>query len=1034
MRAAGPERRGRGRLRWRGPRQPACGVVPLLALLLAAGAAASPAPLHRTAWSQYEGAPPEIEAMVQASDGQLWLASPSGLFGFDGVRFDGSINASLLHSDVTALLAEPGGALWIGYRNGGLSRLQRSQLQHYGEAEGLPAGGVLSLARDGEGTLWAAVSGGLARLQAGRWEPVGAAQGYGGRRPLRLLADAAGRLWVADAAGIFLRSRPSAAFRRVAPASGAVSQLLQAADGTIWASDPASGLRRLDGPGAEPQPSIARSGAMLARRDGTLWLSSLPGLLRLDTGGRRLPPLELAARDAWIMSMLEDREGNVWLGKRSGLERLRPMKFTPVALPQQTQALAAADREAMSCASCPTLHASLFLALAPGDAGNVWVGSRRQLMRVNGRVVAQEPLPSRISSAYRDPDGQLWLGGESALWRLSGGVAVPVALPAAVSDPQDQIQAITRDAEGALWISVARKGVHRLADGVWTPSGGIEGLPPRPAIAMLTDRAGHLWFSYREGRIARYDGVSLRFFGVAEGLPPGPILVLHQRNGRLWAGGARGVWQFRDDRFEPLQGVDGERFANTSGIVETAAGELWINGLSGAVRIDAAEIARLAQAPRQALRYERFDYRDGLDGAPEQIRPLPTLVEGDDGRLWFATNTTLAWIDPARIARNPLPPTVVIRGLRAGGESFAPVDGTVLPKHTTQLQIDYSALSLSIPERVRFRYRLEGVDAGWQDAGTRRSAFYTNLGLGPHRFRVIAANEDGLWNEAGASLAFSIEPTITQTLWFRIACLLLLLSLLWLIYLLRLRQMSARIVLRFRERQSERERIARELHDTLLQGFQGVILRLQAVMLQLQDGPMRAAMEQALERADAVLAEGRDRVGLLREASAGADSLRRAIATLGHELIEGQGPQFRLIEEGLPRALTPLVREELFGICREALFNALLHARARSLEVDLCYRRDVLRLRVRDDGRGIDPEILAAGGRPGHYGLSGMRERAQRMGALLDLRSRTGLGTELTVTVPASCAYAAPVRAPLGLRLRRLLLGEDIVERAGTDP
>lgn len=987
------------------------------------------APLYHSRWGREDGAPAEVEAIAQSADGSLWLGSVSGLVRFDGVSFDASVQSRLPRKDIAALVAGGDGSLWIGYRRGGLSRLLDGELRHFGVDDGLPDSGVLSLAQDHRGRLWVATPDGLLRQSAQGWQPVGGEQGYSGNRPTELFVDRQGVLWVGDSAGLF-RSNRDDRFEWVEPGSAAPLHIAQSPDGSTWTSDSVRGLRRVGSGSSTP---VTRGGSILADRDGMLWISTLPGLVRLRADA---PTQSLAVSEesqAAVLSMFEDREGVLWLGTRRGLERLRTAKFARVELPPMLETLAAADREAMSCPRCPTPHTSLFLALAPAADDAVWVGSRQQLMLAKDGAVAQETLASRISSAYRDPHGVLWLGGEAALWRVAGQRVESLRLPQAVDNPQDQVQSMTLDANGRLWVSIARKGVYRRDGDGWTLAGGVAQLPLRPAIAMLTDSRGRLWFSYKDSRVAMLDGESLRLFGSESGLVLGPVLALYERNGRVWAGGERGLMRFDGERFHAVSGSDGDPFNDTSGIVETSAGDLWLSTAAGAIRIASEDVENVTRDPRYRVRFERFDDHDGLDGSAEQVRPLPTLVRGDDGRLWFATTTTLAWIDPERIARNPLVPAVHVTALRSGRDVFAPNTGLVLPKGTTQLQIDYSALSLAMPERVRFRYRLDGVDAGWQDAGTRRTAFYTNLDRGPHRFHVTASNEDGLWNEKGTSIEFSIAPTVTQTLWFRFACFLSGFCFLWLLYLLRLRQMSERIRVRFEARQAERERIARELHDTLLQGFQGVILRLQAVLLQSREPDVRVAMEEALERADAVLIEGRDRVRQVREGRQ-SEELGEAVAGVGNELIRGSGMRFRLIEQGVRRHICPIVRDELYAICREALFNTVLHAGAQSVEVEIGYGTHSLRIIVRDDGRGIAPEILASGRRPGHFGLQGMRERSDRLGAVIEFRSRVGVGTEIMVRVPAPVAYGGAEKVPLMRRLMRLLLAEDVVERAGPAP
>jgi signal transduction histidine kinase len=320
-------------------------------------------------------------------------------------------------------------------------------------------------------------------------------------------------------------------------------------------------------------------------------------------------------------------------------------------------------------------------------------------------------------------------------------------------------------------------------------------------------------------------------------------------------------------------------------------------------------------------------------------------------------------------------------------------------------------LSLARPERVRFRYRLEGFEPQWVEAGTRRQAFFTNLDPGSYRFRVIAANEHGVWNESGAALDILIPPKFVQTRIFVILCALTAVIVLWFAYLMRVRHITARERSRLGERIDERERIARELHDTLLQGIHGLILKFQAATDQIPtDLPARGAMEAALDRADQVLIEGRDRVKDLRSASELADDLPRAIAKAGEQLLQDQTIHFGVIVEGTARPLHPIVNEETLRIACEALANASQHAKASRIEVEVIYERRELRLRFRDDGIGIDNEILSAGGRDGHWGLAGMRERAKKIRGQLEIWSRAGAGTEIELHVPGAMAYAGKRR------------------------
>jgi signal transduction histidine kinase len=386
------------------------------------------------------------------------------------------------------------------------------------------------------------------------------------------------------------------------------------------------------------------------------------------------------------------------------------------------------------------------------------------------------------------------------------------------------------------------------------------------------------------------------------------------------------------------------------------------------------------------------------------------VAKTTDGRLWFVSVTGVSVVDPSHLPFNPLPPPVHVEQITADRKNYeATRAGGVpvrLPPRIRDLQIDYTALSLAAPEKVRFRYKLEGRDHEWQDAGTRRQAFYSDLPPARYRFRVTASNDSGVWNEEGTFVDFSIAPAYYQTAWFRLLAVAALLAAVAAAYRLRLRQATQRVRLRMEARLEERERIARDLHDTLLQSVQGLILKFDAVAKRIPHGdPARQAIDETLDRADEILAEGRDRVRSLRGTGAAPGDLPAAFERIAREAAQGGATTFRSVVEGRVREMDAMVLEEAFSIGREALLNALTHSGALHVELEIAYDARQFRLRIRDDGRGIDPEILGQGGRADHWGLPGMRERARRMGATLEVWSRPGAGTEVELKVPAATAY-----------------------------
>ena len=387
---------------------------------------------------------------------------------------------------------------------------------------------------------------------------------------------------------------------------------------------------------------------------------------------------------------------------------------------------------------------------------------------------------------------------------------------------------------------------------------------------------------------------------------------------------------------------------------------------------------------------------------PSPIRS--DVVRSSDGKLWFSVFDGVAMIDPAHLAKNDAPPPVFIRSLSANGRSYSTYQDLTLPKSTHEVSLDYTALSLTLSERNRFRYQLVGLDKEWQDAGTRRQAFYTNLSPGTYTFKVIATNNDGVWNETGTSITFTIPPTFIQTIWFDLLLAAIAICLLWIAYIRRLRRATEEVSARLGERLQERERIARELHDTLLQDFQAIILRFQLIANRLRhEDPNWVAMESGLDYADRVLFDGRNQIRGIRTDMKALDKLSTSLAAYGEELTHLWPLTFHLTLRGTQFELNPVVRDEIYLVGREALGNAFKHSNGTGVEIEISYLAAEFRMRVYDDGAGIDPEI-ADRGRPGHWGIDNMRERARKIGANFKITGLPKGGTTVELTISLGLA------------------------------
>ena len=951
--------------------------------------------LYHTAWTIRDGAPGDVQALAQTADGFLWLGTLSGLFRFDGVRFElyePSPPDTLPSVGMSALLPLADGGLWVGYQFGGVSLIEDGGVRSFGEGEGLPRGTIMNLVRDSSGVVWSGGTGGVARLENGRWHTPGPDEGLSGAPVTGMMVDRGGRIWVAADDGMFARPPGASRFERVGPQRSSNvgfrdrNVIQEAPDGTIWSVSREFGLQRLASPAAArgagaSMPKIPDPGFMLIERSGAFWFNhtQTPGIERFAADGRTSQRISQGLSGNTVQAWLEDREGNVWAGTSNGLDHFRRTKLTRVELP----------------------GSGTYFAIAPADSGAVWVGSTEgPVRRVDGTRIEEFPeLPRLVDVAYRDPEGVAWVGSPNGLWRSARGRFERVRLPEVKNIG---IQAVTRDGAGNLWISIVRSGVYRRVGDRWEAFGGHDELPREPAVVLTMDESGRTWLGYTGNRLARLERDSLRLYTSKDGLNVGIVLAIHVRGPHVWVGGERGVALLTRDRIQALTGRNGLRFRGTSGIVETPAGEVWLHGATGISRIPVEEIRRAENDPRYQVDHERLDYRDGLNGTAAQIRPQPTLVAGTDGRLWFATTLGVAWLDPDSVPRNATAPPVAIRRLAAGARSYQPGPDLRLPVRTKSLRIDYTALSLSIPDRVRFRYQLVGSDTGWQDAGGRREAFYTNLGPGSYRFHVVAANEDGVWNEEGAAVDFTIPPSITQSRWFLLVWVAALGVLIWMAYLARVRQVAAGMRVRYQAGLAERARIAHELHDTLLQGFTGITLQLRAIERLLAYRPSEGAeaLKNVLATADTTLRHARHMIWDLRAVELEGHDLAEALETATRSAVAGSGVELVFAVRGDARRLPVALETTALRIGREAVLNAVKHAAPSLVHVAVEYGRRALTVRIRDDGTGMSSGATGAPTVGEHMGIAGMRDRAQSVGGTLDIASTPGGGTIVSLVLP----------------------------------
>ncbi|GGP24396.1 sensor histidine kinase [Silvimonas amylolytica] len=946
-----------------------------------------------TAWRKRDGAPTGGPLIAQTPDGWMWFASDA-LYRFDGIHFERlhSAYGRPLQSSAIRSLTVIGDSLWVGYLFGGASRFSPHGSQDYTSKDGMPYGTVADIEQGPDGAIYAAAGYGLARLDGRRWTHIWP-EDKEPRRALAIASDSHNRLWVETDYGLVVREAGSAHFS--APMSG-LAGMAVSPGGTLWATDQKTGraVRYDDTQGRFVSFDRADNpGNVLGvwfHRDGRIILQDHDGLGVYDQTLTRREPLTVKTQGANLQRMMrvfEDREANLWLGTRSGIERIRANKITQITLPA---------------------NVAMPSAIADAD-GSIWVPSvsSSPLLHVqpDGHYTSDKAIDA--TAGTRTPDGAIWLGGRHRLWRHLGNTWQSWPTPAECAGRWPFT--MTPAGDNGVWLSFLQRGLYLFRDGKWLKKGGNPDITGPTPTALREDGRHRLWIGYPDNHIGLVDGRSYRTFGPESGINPGVVLSIYERNGITWVGQDHGLVYFQNDVPHHLRGNDGKEFQDTFGIVQRENGELWLLGHDGLTRIATAELEHAISNGLEEVPYERFDYEHGLEGETTALQGNPSLIEAPDGRLWYATEEGIGWIDPDHIARNPLAPAVEVTTLVVGNKRWSAATAPTLPTDPATLQISYTGLSQRIPERMHFKYRLEGVDQNWVDAGARREAFYTNLPPGRYRFEIIAANEDNVWNTTGASAQFEVPPTFLETRLFRGLCLLALLAALCALYLWRVRQISERVRERTEVRIAERERIARGLHDTLLQSMQGTILRFQALRQRLEPR-LADEFEHVLQQADAAMAEGRDRVMDLRSAAECPEDLPGVLLQLGEAMASVHELPFNLSMTGSSYLrLLPTLRSEGYAIVREALINAFNHADATQIQLDIHFGDTALGFAVRDNGKGIDATTVVHG-RPGHWGLQGMRERASQLGGSLEIRCPITGGTEIALTIPAQLAYVKPPR------------------------
>jgi signal transduction histidine kinase/ligand-binding sensor domain-containing protein len=966
-----------------------------------------------TAWKVRDGFfKSSIYPIAQTPDGYLWLGSEFGLLRFDGVRtvpWQPAGDQHLPSSFIFSLLASRDGTLWIGTLNG-LASWKDGKLTHYPQLTGHY---IYKILEDHEGTIWTSgltvAIGKLCAIRNGNVRCSG--EGTLGRGAFNLYEDTKGNLWAGVKSGLWRWSPGPSKFYPLPGEPDGIQALGEDTDGTLLVGWKRGIQRFVDGK-TEPYslPDLAlkfRARRILRDRDGGLWIGTYTdGLLHVHQGKTDQFSLSDGLSAEHVGALFEDREGNIWVTTGGSLDRFRDFAVPTFSVKQgllkTVVGSVLADRDG-------SVWLSTYGGLNRWDNGKITI-PRTGIAKRDGKINGQAP-----NSLFQDDRGRIWISTFGGIGYLQNDRFISLK-----AFSTGGVLSMTQGRAGNLWVANEHVALFELrADAVvqkipWSKLGNH---------AHATDLAadpvrGGLWLGFHLGGVAYFsEGKVQASYSAADGLGAGRVNRLRlDPDGTLWASTEGGLSRLKDGRVATLTSKNGLPCDTVNWAMEDDDRSFWLYTACGLVRIARPDLEAWVSDPKRTIQAAVFDSSDGVRSLVDGGHFNPQVAKTRDGKLWFLPSDGVSVVDPRHLPFNKLPPPVHIEQIIADHKTYeAASDGNGelhLPPQIRDLQIDYTALSLVAPEKVLFRYKLEGWDRDWQNVGNRRQAFYNNLPHGNYRFRVTASNNSGVWNEAGTSLGFFIAPAYYQTTWFRLSSVAVFLMVLAALYQVRLRQLARQFNMRLEERVSERTRIARDLHDTLLQSFQAVLLKFHAVTYLFPDRTAEAkeTLETVIEQARQAITEGRDAVQGLRSSAVSSNDLAQSLSTLAEELAADQNgrstPHFLVHVEGTPRHLAPLLGGEVYRIACEAVRNAFLHSNAGRIEVEIRYDHRQLRLRVRDDGKGIDPKFLDGGGPAGHYGLAGMQERAKLLGGKLALWSERDSGTEAELTIPASVAYA----------------------------
>ena len=938
---------------------------------------------HQT-WQTETGLPQNsVHAIAQSADGYLWLGTDGGLARFDGYSFtvfDSHNTPALQSNQVRHLLAASDGSLWAATAAGAV-RLQGGRFTRFTSEQGLPGDNVWSFYETRPGNLWCVTAEGLAAFDGKRFKSYPSA----GTEELTgaIAAGENASLLVGTHRGVrvfrngrFARSAVEATLSDVGPDAILVDHSGQLYIGTRKGLLTVSELGTRSYTERDGLPSRAVT-TLFADRESAVWVGTDAGLARMSNGRVERFPAGSALAASTILCIFEDREHNLWVGTDAGLTILREQAFLTYGM-----------REGVA--------GELVRAVMVSNDSAVWMATENGLSRrQDGSIrtlTTADGLASNITLALaQNANGDVLVGTPDGLNRIHGKSISLLTSADGLAD--DFVRSIYVDGDQSLWVST-RRGLTHVQGNRATIYTHKDGLGADFVGAVLRDNKDRLWVATLDG-LSRFDQDRFRNYTTADGLSSNVITALYaDNNGALWVGTqGGGLDQVLGDQISAIPERSGLPVA-IYGIVEDSDSHLWFSSNTGIFRVSKNELNHATENGATPLDVTSFGTSDGLRISECTQGGHPAVWKARDGGLWFATLKGAAVVHPDGPALHQAVPLVVVESVSMDDRTFDPASIREIKPGYSRFAFEYAGLSFSAPGRVKYRYKLEGFDKDWIDAGARRIAYYTNLSPGRYRFLVTARNGDSGWNRSGAGLSFRLQPRFYQTYWFYLLAACIAGVAAYGIYRWRVREVESR----FAAVLNERNRIAREIHDTLAQGFVGVSVQLEVVARLVRASPEEASehLNQARSLVRESIAEARRAIWELRSQTSSENDFAARVSKIAKQAAAPARVQVELDVKGTYRPLTPVVEDELTKICQEAVTNAIRHAQPKTVRVELSFERRRVRMTIADDGCGFDTQSYSSGVN-GHFGLQGMRERAKRIDAQLVVESQTGKGTRVSV-------------------------------------